>query len=202
MNINQLTQIGVSNELAEKILNIQKDEMKEFIPKHRFDEIVTAKNNLTEQLHSANNQIESMKSLASDNEKLAAQIEKYQQDFVVKEAEYEKAMKKITKSNLIKVALLSAENRPYDVDIVNGLINADKVTLDDKGEKIIDGLEEQLKALREGKPFLFSVGAGNDDPLGKIPPDGLEPQPNNISDFGKRLAAQKLASMGIKKEDK
>lgn len=202
MNINQLTQIGVSNELAEKILNIQKDEMKEFIPKHRFDEIVTAKNNLTEQLHSANNQIESMKSLASDKEKLAAQIEKYQQDFAAKEAEYEKAMKKITKSNLIKVALLSAENRPYDVDIVNGLINADKVTLDDKGEKIIGGLEEQLKALREGKPFLFSVGAGNDDPLGKIPPDGLKPQPNNISDFGKRLAAQKLASMGIKKEDK
>lgn len=202
MNINQLTQIGVSNELAEKILNIQKDEMKEFIPKHRFDEIVTAKNNLTEQLHSANNQIESMKSLASDKEKLAAQIEKYQQDFAAKEAEYEKAMKKITKSNLIKVALLSAENRPYDVDIVNGLINADKVTLDDKSEKIIGGLEEQLNALRESKPFLFSVGAGNDGPLGKIPPDGLEPKPNNISDFGKRLAAQKLASMGIKKEDK
>lgn len=204
MKKEQLTALGISEEQAGKVLELVKEETKEMIPKHRFDEVTQSKNTLQEQLKTANATIENLKKFEGTNQQLTEKIEKYQAEAKAKEAEYATNLKNLSKKNLIKVALLSMENRPYDVDIVSGLLDGEKILLDDKSEKILSGLTEQLETIRKEKPFLFSVGKGDPKPGGTTPKDGDDGNnPTDASiDFGKRLAQQKLRSMGIKKEDK
>lgn len=204
MKKEQLTALGISEEQAGKVLELVKEETKEMIPKHRFDEVTQSKNTLQEQLKTANATIENLKKFEGTNQQLTEKIEKYQAEAKAKEAEYATNLKNLSKKNLIKVALLSMENRPYDVDIVSGLLDGEKILLDDKSEKILSGLTEQLENLRKEKPFLFSVGKGDPNPKGNPPPDGDGGNSGTDAsiDFGKKLAQSKLRSMGIKKEDK
>lgn len=204
MKKEQLTALGISEEQAGKVLELVKEETKEMIPKHRFDEVTQSKNTLQEQLKTANATIENLKKFEGTNQQLTEKIEKYQTEAKAKEAEYATNLKNLSKKNLIKVALLSMENRPYDVDIVSGLLDSEKILLDDKSEKILSGLTEQLETLRKEKPFLFSVGKGDPNPKGNLPPDGDGGNPGIDAsvDFGKKLAQSKLRSMGVKKEDK
>ena len=204
MKKEQLTALGISEEQAGKVLELVKEETKEMIPKHRFDEVTQSKNTLQEQLKTADATIENLKKFEGTNQQLTEKIEKYQAEAKAKEAEYATNLKNLSKKNLIKVALLSMENRPYDVDIVSGLLDGEKILLDDKSEKILSGLTEQLETLRKEKPFLFSVGKGNPNPKGNPPPDGDGGNSGTDAsiDFGKKLAQSKLRSMGVKKEDK
>lgn len=205
MKKEQLTALGLSEEISEKVLGIHKDTLKDFIPKHRFDEVTAEKTNLTSQLSAANTQIEQLKKFEGTNQELTAKIEKYQQDATAKETQYKESLAKMAKTNLIRVSLLSSDKRPYDVDIVSSLIDVEKVVLDGKSEKIVSGLDEQLEQLKKDKAFLFSPGAGNPNPKGNPPPEGNpNPQPESeAASFGKRLALAKNKSMGIvKKEDK
>lgn len=203
MKKEQLTALGISEEQAGKVLELVKEETKEMIPKHRFDEVTQAKNSLQEQLKTANTTIENLKKFEGTNQQLTEKIEKYQAESKAKEAEYAANLKNLSKKNLIKLSLLSMENRPYDVDIVSGLLDGEKIILDDKSEKIVSGLTEQIETIRKEKPFLFSVGKGEPKPGGTVPPDGDDPnRKTDVSvDFGKKLAQSKLRSMGIKKED-
>ena len=201
MKKEQLTALGVPEDKIQGILDLVKEETKDMIPKFRFDELTTAKNSLTEQLKTANSEIEKLKKFEGTNTELQTKINDIQKDLQQKENEYKEGLQKLAKGNLIKLSLMSLENRPYDVDIVAGLIDSTKVFLDDKSEKIVSGLTEQVEAIRKEKAFLFSTGAGNPNPKGNPPPDGNgNPPPNaekDAMDFGKRLAQTKLKSMGI-----
>lgn len=139
MKKEQLTALGISEEQAGKVLELVKEETKEMIPKHRFDEVTQSKNTLQEQLKTANATIENLKKFEGTNQQLTEKIEKYQAEAKAKEAEYATNLKNLSKKNLIKVALLSMENRPYDVDIVSGLLDGEKILLDDKSEKSLVG---------------------------------------------------------------
>lgn len=205
MKKEQLTALGITEEIAEKVVNLHKDEMKEYVPKHRFDEVNTAKTTLNDQLKEANTQLEKLKKFEGTNEELKAKIDKYQQDFLAKEEEHKSAMNILAKQNLIKVSLLAMENRPYDVDIVAKLIDEKLVQLDANSEKIVSGLSEQVENIRKEKAFLFSVGAGKPQPSGKEPAGGGDPNNNDTAkSWGERLAQSKLKSLGIsdKKGDK
>lgn len=201
MKKEQLVALGVPEDKIQGILDLVKEETKDMIPKFRFDELTTAKNSLTEQLKTANGEIEKLKKFEGTNAELQTKITNIQNDLKQKENEYQEGLQKLAKGNLIKLSLMSLENRPYDVDIVAGLIDSTKVLLDDKAEKIVSGLTEQVEAIRKDKAFLFSTGAGNPNPRGNAPHDGDGNNPPNAgkeaSDFGKRLAQTKLKSMGV-----
>lgn len=201
MKKEQLVALGVPEDKIQGILNLVKEETKDMIPKFRFDELTTAKNSLTEQLKTANGEIEKLKKFEGTNAELQTKITNIQNDLKQKENEYREGLQKLAKGNLIKLSLMSLENRPYDVDIVAGLIDSTKVFLDDKAEKIVSGLTEQVEAIRKDKAFLFSTGAGNPNPRGNTPNDGNGNNPPNAQkealDFGKRLAQAKLKSMGV-----
>lgn len=142
--------IGISEELAEKAAQASAAELKGFVPKSRFDEVNQAKGQLETSANDYKTQLDSLKASAGDNEALKQQIAALQAENQQKEADYLKQMKELKITNAVKLAVASIAQ---DSDIVAGLIDRNKVILGDDGN--VTGLEEQVKSLKENKPFLF-----------------------------------------------
>lgn len=67
-----------------------------------------------------------------------------------KETEHQEELKNLKLTNAIKMAIASSAQ---DSDLVAGLVDRKKLILGEDGK--VTGLDEQVKALKESKPFLF-----------------------------------------------
>lgn len=114
---------------------------------------------------------------AGDNEALKQQIADLQEQNRQKDTEHQNELKALKLTNAIKMAISSTAQ---DSDLVAGLVDRNKLILGEDGK--VTGLEEQVKALKESKPFLFKqeqqTGKGKKGffPLGapKAEPGGEE----------------------------
>lgn len=151
MKKEEFVALGISDELAEKAATASAEELKGFVPKSRFDEVNEEKKNLQTAKKKAEDDLEELKKSAGDNEALTKQISDLQDAAKLKDAEYADQIKALKLSNAIRLGITDAQ----DADLVAGLVDQTKLILGDDGK--ITGLEEQLKVLRESKPFLFKA---------------------------------------------
>ena len=166
------------------------DAVKEFldgayVPKSRFNEVNEEKNGLKASLSEREKQLESLKKSAGDSEELKKQIKELQDKNKAAAAEFEDRMKNMRLDTAIQLAV---SKDAQDADIVAKLIDRSKLILGEDGK--VAGLEEQVKALRESKGFLFKQG----QPAGYAPKGGGSPQRNpfakdtfNMTEQGKLL---------------
>lgn len=187
MNLEQVKALnitGLSDADAKKIADASGDELKTYIPKSRFDEVNTAKKSLEEDNKKKDKQIEDIKKSAGDNEELTKQIETLQTENKEAQKKYEADLKDLKISNAIELAL---GDNAQDAEIVAGLFDKSKLILGDDGK--VSGLEEQLKGIKENKPFLFKEDKPADNPKPQ-PKPGFQignPNPNPTPEPGQRL---------------
>lgn len=117
-----------------------------YVPKQKFDDERTKAKNLTTQVSDLSAKLEAAQKNAGDVDALNQQIAKLTQDV----AERDTKLSTLSTDYDIKNALRTAKAR--DVDIVFGLLDRSKITSKD-GK--LNGVDEQIKALRENKGFLF-----------------------------------------------
>jgi hypothetical protein len=115
------------------------------IPKYRFDEVSKAKAELELKVSELQKEAVSKADFQKKVDELTAELEKTKKGY---EAEKTEAKR----HELIKVAI---GEQVVDLDVVNKLLEHEKITFDEKGE--LKGLDEQIKDLRKSKPFLFKV---------------------------------------------
>lgn len=177
MTKEQLISLGLSEELAEKAAQASQEELKGYIPKARFDEVNEAKKKSEEALKERDGQLSDLKKSAGDNEALKGQIDQLQKDNKKKDEEYQAKLRDMSISTAIKLAVTGDA---HDPDLVATLLDKAKVEVNQDGS-VKAGLEEQLKALRESKAFLF-VEKKETDPTklkGANPAEGnRNPNPN------------------------
>lgn len=147
--------IGIADDLAEKAAAASATELKGYVPKTRFDEVNEEKKNLQTAKTQAEADLEELRKSAGDNAALAQQITDLQNAAKQKDTEYAAQLKALRLGNAIRLGITDAQ----DADIVAGLIDQSKLILSDDGK--VTGLEEQLKTLRESKPFLFKTQDNN-----------------------------------------
>ncbi|KMW13730.1 phage scaffolding protein [Enterocloster citroniae] len=126
------------------------------------------------QLQERDTQMETLKNSTGDMDALKQQIASLQSDNQATKEKYEADMKELKLSTSIKLAL---GDSAQDADLVAGLFDKSKLILSDDGK--ITGLDEQLKTIKESKPFLFKESSPKPSgfrPLGAGPQD---PKPNN-----------------------
>lgn len=172
MTKEQFTALGISEELAQKAATQSAEELKGYVPKHRFDEVNTENKTLKETIKANETALEDLKKSAGDNAGLKEQLQKLQDEAKEKDKQHQKEMDNLRMNNAVKIAL---SGKVHDEDLVAGLINKTKLILDEDGK--VTGLDDQIKSLKETKAFLFKessnsktgfqkVGAGGQDKSG------------------------------------
>lgn len=165
MNLDEFKALGLDEEMAKKAAEASKKELEGFIPKIRFEEVNTAKKQLEKDLKDRDGQLEELKKNVGDNEALQNQINALQEDNRQKDEAYQNQIKALKISNAIKMAILDSAQ---DAELVASLVDPEKLVLGDDGT--VTGLDEQIKALKESKSFLFKTEPAEDP----APPEGFK----------------------------
>ncbi|AYB38535.1 phage scaffolding protein [Brevibacillus laterosporus] len=184
-----LQELDISEEHIEKITGGVEENYKGYVPKHRFDEVNETKKDLENQIKDRDKQLTELKKGVGDNEDLKKQIETLQNNNKTKEEQYQAKIKDMQVSTAIKLALTG---EAHDPDLIAGLLDKSKIEINEDGT-LKGGLDDQVKALRESKAFLF-VEKQEDKGFqfkGAQPAEGTRSNGDNkgqTDDFGKRLA--------------
>lgn len=150
MTKEQFIALGLTEEQAKKASEASQEELKTYIPKHRFDEVNEENKTLKNTAKENADQLETLKKSAGDNAELQKQIQTLQDEVKKKDEESQAALKDMKITNAIKLAIAG---KVHDEELASSLFDKSKLILSDDGK--VTGLEEQLKTLSESKKFLF-----------------------------------------------
>lgn len=165
----------VTDKLGDKKIDIVSNG--QWIPKAKFDDVNTEKNNYKTQVDNLNIELGKLKKQLEDNDDASKTIEDLQKEIKDKEEE----MANIRKQNAIKLEVLKAN--PNDVADILPHLKDENITLADDGT--ITGLKEQLDTLKENKAYLFKEEGpdGTGGSKGGGPKGPKEPSKDSADDF-------------------
>ncbi|MBB6217492.1 putative phage infection (PIP) family protein YhgE [Anaerosolibacter carboniphilus] len=119
-----------------------------FIPKSRFNKVIQKKNAYKDQVKLLNDKLTEIQKIVQDNEELVKNL----QEINEKLSQQNEKIKE--KCFLNAIHLQATKMNGKNMDAVSRLIDKKSLIMLEDGT--IMGLEEQLKSLRESKPFLFA----------------------------------------------
>jgi predicted phage tail protein len=151
MKKEDLIKLGLDETTAEKVAKASADELLGYIPKARFDEVNNAKNAYEAKVKEYNAKLDELTKNAKSTEEFQKQITDLKTTHEKELAEAKAKQKEISINSALKVAL---GGKVHDVDLASKLIDITKLEIDDSGN-IKSGLNDQVKALKETKAFLF-----------------------------------------------
>jgi len=145
-----LLEIGLTEDQADKVLELYEKLAQNFVPKEKLDEVITEKEQLSTSLKERDKQLKDLQASTGDNETLKKQLE---EAIAKNKADTEAAAVELStykKNNAIDLALMKfGAKNPKTVKV---LLELEKISLD--GENII-GLNDQLEALKVSDEYLF-----------------------------------------------
>lgn len=128
-----------------------------FIPKHRLDEVITAKKDLETQIKSYETDLNGLKEKAKGHEQLTAQISQLQAEKESAKAEAVKVQEKTRKEFALKEALLNAGVLSDKArNLLSKEFEIDKLELEESGS--VKGFDALLKPIKEDKTFSSMFG--------------------------------------------
>lgn len=177
------TKVSSYNEKADKdkkvsIANVNGGE---FIAKAKYDQLQTDLDNTKTSLETANNTIKDLKKSNGDNADLQTKIANYETEKANLEAKHKETTEKLIKEGAIKDALYNEKAKHPELLITR--FDLSEILLDEKGEKVVSGIDDQMKNIKE----TYSDSFGEAEPT-KTPyhytPSGGNPNPNTgATDF-------------------
>lgn len=209
MTKEQLLAAGFTDAQVENILKLHKEAIDgNYVAKHRFDEVNSEAKTAKEQLSERDKQIAELKKFEGDAKELKEKITMLEAANAERDTTYKTQLALERKKNAVRIALLEDESgKPHDVEMVMGLFDLEKISVDDNG-KITAGYADQHETIRKDKAFLFSEVQKNTNKGGTgWKASGVEPKDSDkgaktetdaFVGYGKSLAQVKLGMMGVK----
>ncbi len=179
------TKVSSYNEKADKdkrvsIANINNNE--EYIAKAKYSQLQTDLDNTKTSLNTANTTIADLKKNNGDNAELQEKIANYESEKANLEKAHKETTEKLIKESAIKDALYNEKAK--HPELLLGKFDLSKIILDEKGEKVVSGIEEQIKSNKETYKDLFGQTEQNgQQPYHYTPADGNQNQNNGATDF-------------------
>lgn len=171
MTKEQLIEMGLTEEQADKILAAHKDVLAGFIPKARFDEINETKNELEQQIKERDRQLKELQEKAKGNEELEKTIKDLQEANRATKEQYEAKIKDLKIDAAIREKLTDAK---YP-DLLIAKFDRKKITAAEDGT--ILGIDDQLVTIKEQYKDLFRPDVKGREPnnTGGTPPGVKNP---------------------------
>jgi chromosome segregation ATPase len=182
-----LKKLGVEESTIDSIVtDVNKEIPKHFVPKTQYNDLAEQRKKLEKDLGERDGQLEELRKSAGASEDLKQQIEKLQGDNKTAKEKYEAEVKELRLGTAVKLALAG---QVHDPDIVATLLDKSKIELDDAGA-VKGGLDDQIKALRESKGFLFTEKPEEKSPQfkGFRPADGKDKKDGGSASLGESFA--------------
>lgn len=152
MKKDELVALGLTEDQATKVAAASAKELEGYVQKHEYEEISKENKQLKTDAANSKKALEDLKVAAGDNEELSKQIKKLQDEAKENETKHQNELKELKLNNAIKLALTG---NAQDEELVAGLFDKTRLILGDDGK--ITGLDEQLKAMKESRPYLFKT---------------------------------------------
>jgi len=171
MTKEQLIEMGLTEEQADKILAAHKEELKGYIPKTRFDEVNETKKDLEQQIRDRDKQLKDLQEKVKGNEELEKTIKELQEANKATKEQYEAKIKDMTITAAIQSKLTDAK---YP-DLLLTKFDRSKLSIAEDGTVL--GIDEQLTALKEQYKDLFKPDLKGREPnnTGGTPPGVKNP---------------------------
>lgn len=149
------TKVSSYNEKADKdkrvsIANVNGDE---YVTKAKYSQLETDLNNTKTSLSTAQTTIEDLKKSNGDNADLQQKVSNYETQIANLEATGKAEKVKMLKEIAIKDALYAEKAKHPELLISK--FDLSKIILDEKGENVVSGIEEQMKSNKETYKDLF-----------------------------------------------
>ncbi|MCI8655033.1 MAG: hypothetical protein HFJ48_04060 [Clostridia bacterium] len=149
------TKVSSYNEKADKdkkvsIVNVNNGE---FIAKAKYDQLKTDLDNTTTSLNTANTTIADLKKNNGDNADLQQKIANYETEKANLETKHKEEKAEMIKKMAIKDALYNKKAKHPELLISK--FDLSKIMLDEKGENVVSGIDEQMKSNEETYKDLF-----------------------------------------------
>ena len=183
-----LMKMGLTEEQATKVLEAHTTTINgKYIPKERFDEVNTKKQQLETSVAERDKQLEDLKKSTGDVEALKTQIQTLQNDNKTKEEAYKVELSNLKKNNALDLALTGAKVK--NSKAIKALLDDGKIKLKDDGT--LEGLADQLEAIKKTDAYLFEETQTNTKPSipkGYVPapatpaPEGAVTSPASLGD--------------------
>ena len=159
MKKEQLLELGLTEEQADKVLALHKEVLTGFIPKARFDEVNDAKKDLEQQLKDRDKQLKDLQEKVKGNEELEKTIKELQEANKATKEQYEAKIKDMTITTAIQAKLTDAK---YP-DLLLTKFDRSKLSIAEDGTVL--GIDEQLVVLKEQYKDLFKPDVKGKEPV-------------------------------------
>lgn len=190
MKKEEFVKIGVTEELAAACEKASLDELKDFVPRMRMNEVSEENKTLKQTVSDRDKQLEELKKSSGDSAELKKQIEALQEQNKIEKAEYEREMARLKLDNAVETAL-TAEGAKNS-KALRALLDAEKIKLDEHGK--LSGLSEQLEAIRKSDGYLFAEkGVEKHSFKGFQPGASGDVKPDGETDFSKMTYSEMTA---------
>lgn len=167
------TKVSSYNEKADKdkrvsIANVNGDE---YVTKARYSQLETDLNNTKTSLSTAQTTIDDLKKSNGDNAELQQKIANYESEKANLETKHKETTEKLVKEIAIKDALYNEKAK--HPELLMSRFDLSKILLDEKGEKVVSGIEDQMKTIKEtyndsfgeveqkGSTYHYTPASGN-----------------------------------------
>ena len=154
MKKEEFVKLGIDEETAKKCEAASQEELKNFIPKARFDEVNNEKKKLELDVRDRDGQLETLRISTGDVESLKKQIADLQKDNKAKDDAHAAEIKQLKIDAAIESALTGAKAK-NNTAVKALLKDLDKAELGEDGT--IKGLAEQIEALQKSDSYLFEA---------------------------------------------
>jgi len=158
MTKEQLIEMSLTEEQADKVLAVHKEELKGYIPKTRFDEINETKKELEQQIKERDKQLKELQEKAKGNEELEKTIKDLQEVNKATKEQYEAKIKEMTINAAIREKLTDVK---YP-DLLLTKFDKSKLTVASDGTVL--GIDEQLAVIKETYKDLFKPDVKGREP--------------------------------------
>lgn len=150
MKKEDLIALGLTEEQAQKVVDIHSETLKGFIPKTRFDEVNETKKDLEQQIKDRDKQLKDLGEKVKGNEDAEKTIQQLQETNKTTKEQYEAKIKEMT----INTAIQSKLTDTKYPDLLATKFDKSKLVVNTDGT--VSGIDEQLATIKDSYKDLFT----------------------------------------------
>lgn len=185
-----LLELGISDEIAEKVVSLANEELSGFVPKSRLDKVIEQRDKYKADYETSVDELDKLTSSAKDIDSLKGELAKLQETNKQIISDHEAKITKIALDNAVELALVKADVKNT---VAVKAVMADFLANAKLENNVVQGLDEAIAKVKESDGYLFNIAPSNNNPTGHTPKgnSGSNPEQTPRSVFEARLAEAK-----------